>query len=190
MTPVSIPQPQLTQERRSAALTILLLLVALLLGWGVKTAVQNATRPIEQSGFTAEIPAGWLVQEGAGDFVFLARNPLALDELYRVSLLPAASELDVVAENRNLARAQIDDTYRVITAEPIVFAGQDGYKVSFARVDLDSPGVPHVVEGLDYYFVRADDVMVLSLEAHSEHFAGALPGFQRFAQSVTYHSGE
>jgi hypothetical protein len=34
MTPVSIPQPQLTQERRSAALTILLLLVALLLGWG------------------------------------------------------------------------------------------------------------------------------------------------------------
>jgi len=78
----------------------------------------------------------------------------------------------------------------VISAEPIVFAGQDGYKVSFARVDLDSPGVPHVIEGLDYYFVQADEVMVLSLEAHSEHFAGALPAFQQFAQSVTYLSGE
>ncbi len=185
MTPVSIPHPQLTQERRSAVLTALLLLLALLAGWWVKTAVQNATRTLDQAGFAAEIPAGWLVQQGAGDFVFLARNPLALDELYRVSLVPEASDLDVVAENRNLARAQIDDTYRVISAEPIVFAGQDGYKVSFARVDLDSPGVPHVIEGLDYYFVQADEVMVLSLEAHSEHFAEALPAFQQFAQSVT-----
>ena len=190
MTPVSIPHPQLTQERRSAVLTILLLLAALLLGWQVKTAVQNATRTHEQSGFTAEIPAGWLVQQGAGDFIFLARNPLALNELYRVSLVPVVSDLDVLAENRNLARAQIDNTYRVITAEPIVFAGQDGYKVSFARVDLDSPGVPHVIEGLDYYFVQADEVMVLSLEAHSETFAAALPAFQQFTQSVTYNPGE
>ncbi|MBK8900367.1 MAG: hypothetical protein IPM53_04225 [Anaerolineaceae bacterium] len=187
---MSIPQPQLTYERRSAVLTILLLLVALLLGWWVKTAVQNATRTLDLAGFTADVPEGWLVQEGVGDLAFLARNPLALDELYRVSLVPATGELDAVAENRILARARLDNTYRLLTAEPIVFAGQDGYKVSFARVDLDSPGLPHVVEGLDYYFVQADEVMVLSLEAHSEHFAGALPAFQQFVQSVTYHPGE
>lgn len=190
MTPLTVPQERLTHERRSALLTVVLLLLSLIIGWQVKTAVQNATRAIEQAGFTAQIPAGWLVQEGAGEFVFLARNPLALDELYRVSQVQASDDLALVAENRNLTRARLDDTFRVLTAEPIVFAGQDGYKVSFARVDLDSPGVPHVVEGLDYYFVQADQVMVLSLEAHSEHFAEALPAFQQFAQSVTYQPGE
>lgn len=190
MTPVSIPQQQLAQERRSALITIFVLLAALLLGWQVKTAVQNATRPLERSGFTAEVPNGWLVQDGAGDLVFIARDPQALDHLYRVSRVPAAGDLDVLAENRSLARTRLDNTYRVLTAEPVVFAGQDAYKVSFARVDLDSPGMPHVIEGLDYYFLNGNEVVILSLEAANSDFAGALPGFQQFVQSVTYQAGE
>ncbi|WP_420643926.1 hypothetical protein [Candidatus Leptofilum sp.] len=189
MTPVSVPQQNLAHERRSAMLVVGLLILSLLIGWQVKTAVQNATRTVEVSGLTVDVPNGWLVQEGAGDLLFVARNPLAIDELYRVSQLPAEPDLAVLAENRNLARARLDDSYRVLSAEPIVFAGHDGYKVSFARVDLDSPGIPHVIEGLDYYFAEGDQVNVLSLEAESESFADALPAFQRFAQSMT-NTGE
>ena len=190
MTPVTVPQNNLAHERRSALITTLLVLVALLLGWWVKTAVQNATRTIEMSGYTAAVPDGWLVQEGAGDLIFIARNPQALDELYRLSQLPAAADLAVVAENRNLARVRLDDTYRVLEASPVVFAGQDAYKVSFARADVDSPGLPNVIEGVDYYFALDDQVMVLSLEANSETFAAALPRFQKFVQSVSYNGGE
>jgi len=161
-----------------------------LLGWQVKTAVQNATRPVEFSGFTAAVPAGWLVQEGAGDLVFVARNPQSLDQLYRVSQLPAATELDVLAENRNLARARLDNTYRVLDATPVVFAGQDTYKVSFARADVGSPGLPHAIEGVDYYFAQDAHVMVVSMESHGDTFADVLPGFQQFIQSVSYDSGE
>lgn len=190
MTPVSVPQPNVAHERRSALLVAALFILCLLAGWWVKTAVQNNTRPVEIGGFTANVPDGWLVQEGAGDLLFVARNPQALDELYRVSQLPIAPDLAVLAENRNLARTRLDDTYRVLTAEPIVFAGQDGYKVSFARVDLASPGLPHVIEGLDYYFPDGEQVTVLSLEAQSDQFAEALPGFQSFVQSVDGISGE
>lgn len=190
MTPVSVPNPQLTSERQSAVLTIVLLLIALLLGWQVKTAVQNASRPIEQAGFTADVPAGWLVQPGAGDLAFVVRNPQALNHLYRVSQVPAASALDVLAENRNLVRLRLDDTYRVLDASPVIFDGRDGYKISFARVDLNPNGLPQVIEGIDYYFATEDRVMILSLEARSETFATALPAFQRFMQSVTYQSGE
>lgn len=185
MTPVSVPQQNVAHERRSAMLVVGLLLLSLLIGWQVKTAVQNSTRTVEASGLTLDVPTGWLVQEGAGDLLLVARNPLALDELYRVSQLPAGPDLAVLAENRNLARVRLDESYRVLSAEPIVFSGQDGYKVSFARVDLDSPGIPRVIEGLDYYFLDDDQVNIISFEAKRESFADALPAFQRFAQSMT-----
>lgn len=190
MTPVTLPQNQLGHERRSAMFVIVLLLICLFVGWQVKTAVQNSTNSIEHSGFTADVPAGWLLQEGAGDLIFIARNPQALDQLYRVTKLPADADLDVLAENRNLARTRLDDTFRVLEASPVVFAGQDGYKVSFARVDIGSPGMPTVIEGIDYYFAQNDEVMVLSLESHDETFAEALPNFQTFVQSVSYRAGE
>jgi hypothetical protein len=190
MTPVTVPQQNLAHERRSALLVIGLVLLSLLLGWQVKTAVQDARNSIEHSGFTANVPDGWLIQDGVGDLVFVVRDPQSLDHLYRVSQLPVADDLAVLAENRNLARTRLDDSYRVLSAEPIVFAGRDGFKVSFARVDLAAPGMPHVIEGLDYYFPDGDQITVLSLEAQSETFADALPNFQNFVQSVTYRSGE
>ena len=190
MTTSQLSQNQLAHERRSAILMIILLLVSLLIGWQVKTAVQNATRTINHSDFTADVPDGWLVQDGSGDLVFVARNPQALDELYRISRVPAEDDLAVLAENRNLARARLDETYRVLEASPIVFAGQDAYKVSFARADADSPGMPHVIEGIDYYFIEGNEVVILSLESQSEAFAEALPYFQKFVQSVSYSGGE
>ncbi len=190
MTPVAVPQNNLAYERRSAILTVFLVFVALALGWVVKTAVQNATRPIDMAGYSAAVPARWLVQEGAGDLIFIARNPQALDQLYRLSQLPLADDLAVEAENRNLARARLDNTFRVLEASPVVFAGQDAYKVSFARADVDSPGLPNTIEGIDYYFSLEDQIMVLSLEAKSDAFADALPAFQRFVQSVSYDAGE
>lgn len=189
MTTMNYPD-QINHERRSAVLVIALLIVSLLLGWWVQTAVQNATRTVQQSGFTAEVPQGWLVQDGSGDLVFVARNPQAIDHLYRVSRVPAEGDLDVLAGNRNIARTRLDETYRVLDASPVVFAGQDAYKVSFARADVDSPGMPHVIEGLDYYFAIGDEVVILSLEAESETFAAALPNFQQFVQSVSYEAGE
>ena len=189
MTTANISPKQLAHERRSAGLMIGLLLISLLLGWQVKTAVQNATRTIEHSGFTAAVPDGWLVQDGSGDLVFVARNPQAFDQLYRVSRVPVQDDLAVLAENRNLARTRLDDTYRVLDASPIVFAGRDGYKVSFARADIDSPGMPHIVEGIDYYFAEGDEVVILSLESQNETFAEALPNFQKFVQSVSYNGG-
>ncbi|VAW32543.1 hypothetical protein MNBD_CHLOROFLEXI01-1178 [hydrothermal vent metagenome] len=189
MTTIPNSQDQLARERRSAILMGLLLLISLLIGWQVKTAVQNATRPIALNGFTAAIPNGWLLQEGTGDLLFVARNPQALDQLYRVSRESAGGGLEAMAINRNVARAQLDETYRVLDASPIVFNGQDGYKVSFARADFDSPGMPHIIEGIDYYFVFGDQIAILSLESKADTVADALPYFQKFVQSVSYQAG-
>lgn len=182
-------QDHSAHERRSAVLMGLLLLISLLIGWQVKTAVQNATRSVERNGFTTAIPSGWLLQEGTGDLLFVARNPQALDQLYRVSQLPAADAVEAVAANRNLERSRLDNTYRVLEESPTVFSGQDAYKVSFARADVDSPGMPQVIEGIDYYFSFGDQIAVLSLESKAETFADAVPYFHRFVQSVSYQAG-
>jgi hypothetical protein len=189
MTTVAISQEQSSHERRSAILMGVLLLISLLLGWQVKTAVQSTTRAVDLGGFNAAIPYGWLLQEGAGDLVFVARNPQDLDQLYRLSQVAAAGGVEAMAVDRNVIRTQLDETYRVLDASPIVFSGQDGYKVSFARADFDSPGMPRIIEGIDYYFVFGDQIAILSLESKTETFADAVPYFQNFVQSVSYQTG-
>ncbi len=190
MTTTVMPQDRLVRERRSAVLMGLLLLISLLIGWQVKTAVQNATRPIERNGFTAAIPNGWLLQEGTGDLIFVARNPQELNQLYRLSQMPAEDDMEAIASQRNAARMGLDKTYRVLEASPIVFNGQDVYKVSFARADLDSPGMPRVIEGIAYYIPFADQIAIVSLESKTETFAEAVPYFQKFVQTVSYQAGE
>jgi hypothetical protein len=190
MADVEFYPQQTVHERRSAVLTLILVIVALFLGWQVKTAVQTANRTVTQAGVTAAVPAGWLVQSGAGDLLLLARNPEQIHHLYRVSRMAALSDLDTVAIGRNQSRAQLDDSYRVLEATPVILAGQSGYKVGFARAHTSSPGMPYIVEGVDYYFRHGDQVLIISLEARSDTFAAALPHFQRFVQSVSYRPGE
>ncbi len=177
------------RERLSALLVILLTLLALLLGWAVKTAVTNQTQSFASQGITAEPPAGWLVQEGAGEFVMLARNPAALDQRYRILMLPGGGELTAVAAQRNQNRGRMDDSYTVLEQTPIVADGRDGYKVSYALVNTDTGRLPTIIEGVDYYFSMDNKIVVVSFEAEQADYAANFAQFQDFRASVAYEGG-
>ncbi len=178
-----------SRERLSALLVILLTLLALSLGWAVKTAVANQTRPFASQGISAEAPAGWLAREGTGELVLLARNPASLDQRYRILLLPGSADLTAVADQRNQNRARLDDTFTVLEQTPIVADGRDGYKVSYALVDAAGGSMPAVIEGADYYFPMSDKVVVVSFEAEQADYAAAFAQFQDFRASVAYEGG-
>lgn len=180
---------QFQGERWSALLTLGLLLVALFVGWQLQTAVEAASRTISQGNISAAVPKGWIVQNGAGDLVFTARNPQKPDQLYRVSQLAAGADLDTLAASRNHSRTQMDDSFRVLASEAVIVGGQEGYKVSFGRVNSSVPGIPAVIEGVDYYFRHGEQVLIISLESRLDSFSEALPRFHRFVQSVRYQAG-
>jgi hypothetical protein len=189
-TDASPREPALAPDQLSALIVAGIAILALLLGWALKTGVEYQTRPIQEAGITARIPDDWLVQYGAGDLVFLTRNPRSLNQQYRVTLLAAAVDLAATAQQRSNQRAQLVPSFRVLTETPIVINGRDGYKVSYALVDAEGSEMPVVIEGADYYFMAGDRVLVVSLESDADNFADSLPRFFRFMESVTYQGGE
>jgi hypothetical protein len=180
---------QFSRERWSAVVTAVMVVIALFLGWQVQTSVQSASRTVNHGPIAADVPTGWIVQSGSGDLIMVARNPHKPDQLYRVSAARAADDMEIVAANRNTARARLDSSYRVLSAGPVIVDGREGYKVNFARVNTDAPGLPAVIEGADYYFTYDDQALILTLESRTGSFAEALPHFQRFIQSVRYSRG-
>jgi hypothetical protein len=176
-------------ERNSFLLVLVITFIAMALGWGVKTAVQDQTRSFSSQGVTAELPAGWLVQEGTGDLIFVARNPQAMDQRYRVQLFAGDTDLANAASSQNDGRSQRDDSFRVLDETPIVVDGQDGYKVSYAYIDAEESGMPSVIEGVDYYFPSGDATLLISFESDHEDFAETFAQFQQFRASVSYQAG-
>ncbi|MCA9920735.1 MAG: hypothetical protein KC421_00110 [Anaerolineales bacterium] len=177
-----------SDERMSMILVLVVAVIALLLGGMVKTAVQDQTRSVTQNGVSAEVPAGWLVQDGTGDLRLVARNPQSLSTRYRVNVLPGG-ELAAAAGNRNADRAGLEQTYRILDESPIVVNGRDGYKVSYAFVDDEGAGMPSVIEGVDYYFADGSEIVVVSFEAEENDFTAGFSQFQQFRESVVYQAG-
>lgn len=170
-------------ERQSIWLVAGVIVIALILGAFIKQGAAGQTRPFSASGIRASIPEGWLVQEGMGDLIIVARNTQSLDQVYRVNLLNGSDPVSTAAA-QNSIRTGLDDTFRVLEETPIIVRGRDGYKVSYAFVEDEGNALPTVIEGVDYYFIEGDDILVISYESDSNQFAEGLPLFQEFRASV------
>lgn len=188
MTTMTVQQRE-KHEQLSMILVLGFALLSLLVGWQVKTAVQNQTRPFSTQTVQAEIPSGWMAQDGAGELALLARNPQALDQRYRVTILSDGGELAAVAAAHNADRRQLEPSYRVLDETPIVVNGRSGYKVSTAFVNAEAEGMPAVIEGVDYYFADGEEVLVISFEADQTEFEAGFDQFQRFLTSVKLGGG-
>ena len=188
-------------------------LVALALGWMLKSSFISAVRQVSVDGITAELPANWLIDqrdsqqlslgnidvtgsssqaqiandpEASPNRVFSSWDPLAPQLRYTISRVPfdAAGRLADAAAVRNLLRAQVLSSYRVLDQTPVTLKGRDGYRVSFAFVDASVPNqVPVVLRGADYFFQEGESVLIVTLET-SGNYGDALPAFQEFAYTV------
>lgn len=193
------------RRRTSSTFITAVTLLALLLGWGLKTYTQNQTRSVSHRGVTAEVPAGWLVETqetiaaqtddpfqmenpgGSADpnLVFTARNPLHPERVYSVSLYPGGVDLPSTAAIRALNQGQDLRLYRVIDESPILVNGREGYKVSYAYVNPGDIGdIPVVIQGIDYYFTSGDQTLVITLEVANDDPSAHQADFLKFLETV------
>ena len=183
-------------DNRSQWYVIGITIIALLLGWALKSAVLGQTRQVSEGQLVADIPARWVVETvthsliGGNDAyvnrVFSTWDPLSPGTRYIVSAIPSDTAMDLAtaASFWNLQRAQSQTAYRVIDQTTVSVHGRDGYKVVFAYVDASAQDrVPVVYEGTDYFFEESNHVLVVSLETYHNHVE-ALEEFGEFAVSV------
>ncbi|MEM7332713.1 MAG: hypothetical protein AAF490_11525 [Chloroflexota bacterium] len=182
----------LTQKDRQERLSVLLVLgmaaLSLILGTFIRSSAQNQTRPFTTSGVSAEIPTGWLTQDGTADLIFVARNSQSLDQLYRVNLLDGG-DLDTIVNRHGIYRQIIEESYRTVEQTPIIASGREGIKVTYAFIDDEDESMPTVIEGVAYYFPEGDQILVISYEADVAEFEEGFENFQAFRSSVTVDGG-
>jgi hypothetical protein len=183
-------------RRQASTLTTVITVLALLLGWGLKMYVEGQTRPISVQGFTAHVPAGWIVRENtstanpaASDDPFQMEHPdssTSPNRHYSVSQYPGGdTTFAATASIRTLNRGSSLKLYRILEETPILVNGRDGYKVTFAYVDPgDATEVPTVIQGVDYYFTQGDQTLVITLEVDNDSPTDHLADFLQFVETV------
>lgn len=177
-----------TLPRRSAATSrstwfvVGVTLVALILGWVLRTVVEDRVRLFEGGSISAELPADWVVQEGSGGLIMVAWDPESPFHRYSIGSVAARGVLEA-ADERNRQRAGLLTGYRLVEQSQ---ESATLYRVGFAFVgDPDPSGIPTVVRGIDYYREQDDQVLIITLETTGPDFEGNLPAFHRFMMSVT-----
>lgn len=188
---ITLSSTKSQQEKRDQLSMVavgMVTILSLLLGAILKSSVENRSQHIERKGITASVPANWTIQEGAGDLLFVSWDPFTPGIRYAVSLVPlrGGQILEEIPAQRNLALSSALEAFRILEETPIIRNGRDGYKTTYAFVDVNQPGLPLVLRGTDYYFLAGENVMVVSLQAQAQDYEEAQLHFEVFLDSVSY----
>ncbi|MFC2036972.1 hypothetical protein ACFLYD_03235 [Chloroflexota bacterium] len=174
------------------------LVVALLLGWGVKTLAEGRRHIFTDgdTGLTVQYPPDWLMRTNE-DSVFYLLSPGSgeFKTTYQVRVQPIGatgdmtSTLVMVLNNASLVRAQELTACRLFDRVPgREIDGQPSMEASYACVhessDLFTEQMPVVVQGLDVAVASGDEAYVFTLMAAQDVFDDAERAFRHFVESA------
>ena len=186
-------------DRWSDATVILVLAIALLLGWGVMAYAQGQRESFTDAGtgLTVSYPRGWLLK-GDDRLAFQALDPATSEfrTTYQVQTWPIAatesltSTLGVLLNDASLARAQQGTAYRLLDLqEGDAINNRPTMEAEYVYVveghDLFVQQLPVVVRGLDVAIPLGDRGFVFSLLANEDAYADAVSAFRVFVGSAT-----
>jgi hypothetical protein len=195
MTTTTAARPARSLGDRFAEVSVILLTaLALLLGWGLKSAVEARSVPFEAGGVSASVPAGWRHGTGGQTELLRATNPASagFGTTYSIETRPIDPQATAaqVASLLTLARAQTLTAYRVLDQAAVTVDGRPAYRVAFVFVesnpDLTHADLPHVVRGVDYVFLAGDRAVIVTYNADEPVYEADFGRFRRFLNSVSF----
>jgi hypothetical protein len=183
--PVRFAWNAFADDARQLIAVVLLIAVALIAGYLVKTVAESQTRSVRAGDVSAAIPSDWLYQPGAGDLLFTATDPRHPGQRYTVSrVTPGSGGLRETIEQRIGAKSALLEGYQQLSREANTIGGKTGEAVTYAYVVGRDGQLPQVVQARDLYVNVGNQVLAISLEARAADFEAALGGFERFVSSV------
>jgi len=188
---------ELTQRQRwSHLLTILLGIVSIVVGIGLRDRALNATQRYvdSQAGIEAEYPLGWLLDTGA-DYIFRVRDMAAagFKTTIQVSVQPVSTEMteNDVLTSISLRRSQVLTAYNPVAPESFVMPNEEiavAARHAFVATDLNPflESVPVVVLGIDILTIKGGQVLVVTFRASAELYDEFFPIFERFLGDLIF----
>src|SRR5512140_2033362 len=119
---------------RYAELSVLVVtVIALALGWWLKTGVENRGLPFSAAGITAQTPAGWLVSKASGEEVLHVtdRTAKGFGTTYLIQQMPAAADANLggVAGMLTLQRGSELTAYKVLNQQNVSIGGRQAVEI-------------------------------------------------------------
>ena len=180
------------RDRFAEVLVVAVVVVALLVGWGVKAGAESHAVDIRIQGFQARYGHNWIRKEPTAPDVLEIVDPGSggrFPTTITVKELQSAGSNADVAQLLNQVRLSEKELYRSIQGETIEWRGRETYRNDFAYVyvspDLLHPNVPVVLHGVDYVFQHGSTTYVITVLADEGVYDEAMVEFERFLESVT-----
>jgi hypothetical protein len=170
-------------DRWVSWVVIALFVVALVLGWVVKTLAESRYISYNEAGIQTRYPEGWIKLQAeppavlqVADKVAGARTTLTLER--RPLPGEAPRPLQAVQQTIALERGRNWMAYRVLeTEESVLIAGREAMHITFAYVDANPnrfmETTPVVMRGEDYLIPDGNQAYVFTLTAAEAEYAGA-----------------
>ena len=169
--------------------------VALVLGWFVKTAAEGRTVLYEADGLRVRYPADWVRASAQSPALLQVEDRWAVPYATTLRLerrpVPAGLEkiLPAIQNTLALERGRGWTAYRVLRSDgSIEVSGTTGMKITFAYVETNPnpflETVPVVMYGEDYLFPVGDQVYVATLTAAEANYAQAQKALSAFLRSL------
>ena len=170
------------RDRWSSWLVVAVVIVALILGWVVKTAAEGRTVPFAGEGLRATYPAGWVRVEVQAPVLLQVgdrwaqpfRSTLSVE---RRPLSPGSDNpLGLIQQMVSLERGRSLSAFRTLRGEQsVAVRGEPGVRVTFAYVATNpnpfAETLPVVMRGEDVIFLVGDSAYVVSLTTAAENYA-------------------
>ena len=189
---------ELTQRQRwSHYFVFFYALIAVFIGFNLRTATLDATTPYvnSQVGIRAFYPQRWLI-DTAGNYIFRVRD-------LSQSGFKTTIQVDVQPVTINTSARNLLDTLTLNRSQTF-----SGYKVQSQQDDYQMPNgqsatamryvyvvgddnpflqtIPSVVEGLDILAIRRGQAIIITFLSDSQTFDDNLPIFERFLDDLEF----
>jgi len=179
------------RDRFAEWLVIALVLVALLVGWGIKSGAESLAVEIRVQDFQARYGYNWIRKEAKASDLLEIADPGSggrIPTTITVKELEETGSNVEVAQLLNQVRLGEKELYRSIQGATIDWRGRQAYRNDFAYVyvtpDLLRPTVPVVLHGTDHIFPHGSRTYVITMVADESVYDEAMVEFERFLDSV------
>jgi S1-C subfamily serine protease len=185
MTTIAVTRrPDVGAEWRSFLAVVATVIIAVAAGLALLSATDHPSMHVERDGVAADLPAGWIVTEPAGDLLFSAFDPLEPDRRYTVAAVPAAGgSPEDAARARLSASRPLLPGFVLLEDGPAAIGEVVTHRVRYTFAPSNA-GSADLVEVREDYIADADRVLVVGLEAPRDGFPADEAAFDRFARQV------
>ncbi len=181
-------------DRFAELSVVILTVIALALGWWLKTGVENRSLAFSNAGISAQTPAGWLISKATGEEVLHVtdRSARGFGTTYTIEqkAVPVDAQLSAVAGLVTLERGNSLTAYRVLKQQEVSVAGRKAVEIEYVYVEsaanVTHAVIPSVVHGLDYIFLQNGKAVIVGYQADQSAFDTDLSRFLRFLVSVQF----